>query len=164
MKKTLLALALVAMPVTAHAGDKVQGSGANPYTECGIGAAIFSNTGWAAATSNVIWDLGLTAITSAIASPETCNAKKVKTAALILETLPELEKDVAMGDGEYITALADTMSCSASKADIASDLRQSYGAVVSDASYSEKTEVERATDMYYAARSAANAAGCGNSL
>ena len=28
---------------------------ANPYSECGIGAAMFPNTPWAAATSNATW-------------------------------------------------------------------------------------------------------------
>ena len=36
---------------------------ANPYTDCGIGAALFPNTNWAAVTSNVIWDAGTTAVT-----------------------------------------------------------------------------------------------------
>ena len=50
---------------TKPADPKAPGSGPNPYTDCGIGAALFPNTHWAAATSNVIFDLGITAITSA---------------------------------------------------------------------------------------------------
>lgn len=148
----------------ALADQKQQGSGPSPYAECGIGAAIFPELHWAAATSNIIWDLGSTAITSALSSPETCNAKKIKTASLILETLPELEKDVAMGEGEYVATLADTMGCSAAKTNVAAELRKSYGAVVSKASYSNKTNIERATDMYNAARVAAVSSGCGVDL
>ena len=165
MKKLLLTMAIFMMPLSiASAQDKVQGSGPNPYTDCGIGAAIFQDLYWAAATSNVIWDLGTTAITSAVASPETCNAKKMETASLILETLPELEKDVATGEGAYIVALADTMDCSSKAETVAADMRAYYGSVVSNASYGSKTEAERAMDMYSAARDAANASGCGVDL
>lgn len=177
MKKLVLLSALLIAPTFAMAMDdatdqsasttttkakKEQGSGPNPFTECGIGAAIFQNVGWAAATSNVIWDLGSTAITSALSSPETCNAKKMDTAKLIIETMPELEKDIAAGEGEYITALAETTGCA--NGSINAGLRQSYGAVVADSSYGSKTAVERATDMYNSVRGAAIAAGCGASL
>ena len=71
---------------------------ANPYSECGIGAAIFPKNGAAAAISNVIWDLGSTAVTSATLSPDTCSAETVDTAKFILETIDNLESDVAIGE------------------------------------------------------------------
>ena len=46
---------------------------ANPYTDCGIGAALFPNTNWAAVTSNATWDAGTTAVISATASEDTCS-------------------------------------------------------------------------------------------
>ena len=68
MKKLLLALILITLPLGTAFAEKKQGSGPNPYVECGIGAAIFPEVHWAAATSNVTWDLGSTALTSAISS------------------------------------------------------------------------------------------------
>ena len=48
----------------------------NAYVQCGIGAAIFKNNKTAAIISNIIWDLGTTAISSQTSSPETCEGKK----------------------------------------------------------------------------------------
>jgi hypothetical protein len=64
----------------AATADKTPGTGPSPYTDCGIGAALFKETDWAAISSNVIWDLGSTALTSATMSPETCSKQKVKVA------------------------------------------------------------------------------------
>lgn len=143
---------------------KKQGSGPNPYVECGIGAAIFPEVHWAAATSNVTWDLGSTALTSAISSPEMCNPKKVQTAQLIIDTLPDLEKDIALGDGEFVTALSNTMGCSAQKDGIVKNLRHSYGDSISNQSYELTTKLERATNMYYQAKDAAEKSGCTTTL
>jgi hypothetical protein len=159
---TLLSFTLA----TAQGEDKEkkeQGSGPSPYVECGIGAALFPNTGWAAATSNVTWDLGITAITSALSSPEMCNAKKVATARLILETLPSLEKDLAVSEGKYLVALNQTMSCSPdAHKPINADLRVAYAEVVSEKGYVEKSRVGRAADLYESVRLvvAANPASC----
>lgn len=153
--------AVMLLPLSAQAGQKTTGSGPNPYAECGIGAALFQDVHWAAVTSNVIWDLGTTAITSAVASPETCSAKKMKTAQLVIETLPELEKDLAMGEGNYVVALAETMGCSAQQDTVISSMRGSYADVVSKVSYSDNEKADRAVNMYNVARDAAIASGCG---
>lgn len=165
-----LAICLVAsvFVTAAHGNDtKAQGSGPNPYTECGIGAALFPTVGWAAATSNATWDLGSTAITSAYSSPEMCNAKKVDTARLILETLPSLERDIALVDGEYLAALHDTMGCEVdSRAEINAELRSMYAKVVSDQDYQSRSDVERAAELYSVLRGvlAADSSRCGVTL
>lgn len=161
MKKLLLLGALAVLPFMAHAETekKPQGSGPNPYTECGIGAALFPETHWAAVTSNAIWDLGTTAITSALSSPETCNGRKVKTAKLILETLEGIEKDVAMGGGQYTTALADTMGCPAeNRGAFMAQLREDYGSIVATEGYADADKAQRAVDMYGSVKHAANVA------
>ena len=141
---------MASLPLAGLAAEKEEpGSAPNPYSECGIGAAIFSNTGWAAAISNVIWDLGTTAITSATMSPGTCSAKKVKTARLILETLPSLEKDIAVGGGEYLTALNETMECDRSvHSRLNEQFRLSYADVIGGVDYGDSSRIERATDLY----------------
>lgn len=159
MKKLLIAAALLTLPVMANAETKAQGSGPNPYTECGIGAAIFPDLHWAAATSNAIWDLGSTAITSALTTPETCNAKKTHTAKLILETLEGIEKDIAVGGGQYTTALADTMGCAAeNRGAFVAQLRQDYGSIVSKEGYPAADKAQRAVDMYGSVKHAAGVA------
>ncbi|MCS5626032.1 MAG: DUF3015 family protein [Planctomycetes bacterium] len=145
-------LTLVSAPAV-EATSHGPGTAPNPYSDCGIGAAIFPTVGWAAAISNVIWDLGSTAITSALSTPDTCNARKVKTATLILETLPGLERDIARADGKHLAALGDVMACSTSaRSGLAADLRVSYAGVITQQGYEAKSRTERAFDLYSAVR------------
>lgn len=152
MKKIALTVALLAtLPVISNAYEqKPQGSGPNIYTECGIGGMLFnqsttsSNVG--AVVSNVIWDLGLTATTSGISSPQLCVDKKKNVAKLILETLPDLEKDIAAGQGKYITALSETAGCKVGA--INNRLRASYSEVVSKEGYATMSKVDRAANMF----------------
>lgn len=138
---------------SAAAETKKTGSGPNPYSDCGIGAAIFPTVGWAAATSNVTWDLGTTAVVSAISSPNTCNARKAQTARLILETLPSLEADIARGDGRYLSALTEVMDCDPSaRTDLAAQLRLSYAGIVGHEGYGNKSRIERAADLFGSVR------------
>lgn len=154
MKKSSLISAVVltaasAMATTAFAAEKAPGSGPNPFSDCGIGAAIFSNTAWAAATSNVIWDLGTTAVTSATASPETCSGQAVKTAMFINQTYDQLVEETAKGEGEHITAMLDLAGCSSvDHAAVRSEIRSTMGTVVGDQSYSSMTHVEKASAYY----------------
>jgi hypothetical protein len=155
--KAFAAVACLSLLFQANhaSAEKAQGSGPSPYVECGIGGALFPTTSWAAVTSNVIWDLGSTALTSALSSPEACNAKKVKTAALILQTLPDLEKDVAMGKGKYLTALMDTAECGgADQAAIASQIRTSYATALANPDYASKPRTDRAATFYNDAKAA----------
>ena len=167
MKKIIFAAALLAVPFIGHAEQKEQGSGPNPYTECGIGAAIFQETAWAAATSNATWDLGSTAITSAMSSPETCNAKKVNTAKLILETLDGLENDIASGGGQYTVELAQVTGCGAAQHDaLVGELRKAYSPVVEEAGYASQPKEVRAARMYDTVKAAAGSMSksCATSL
>ena len=152
MKKLCVAVALLtALPVASFAKDasEMPKDEINPFTQCGIGGAIFAKVPVAAAISNVIWDLGLTASSSSITSPSTCHGRKFDTAKLIIETLPEMEKDIAMGKGEYLTALKETISCDGIvSAKFDSELRASYTNVVASTSYQSKSDVQRASDMY----------------
>lgn len=161
MNKILTAVVAVMVSTSAFAEDKVQGSGPNPFTECGIGAAIFQDTAWAAAISNVTWDLGSTAFTSALSSPEMCNPKKVKTAKLILETLPEIEKDLVQGEGKYLNALTETVGC---KGEFTPVLRSTYSEVVSMDSYANGSNIDRATNMYNAVKASSEATSCNVTL
>ena len=141
--------AIAGMGISAISSAAEPGSGANPYSECGIGAAIFGDLGWAAASSNVIWDLVITAVVSAVSSPQTCSEKKQATARLILETLPSLEKELSIGRGEHLLALQRTMGCAPEKTGtLNKTLRAAYASDLMSPSYSEKSRVERASSFY----------------
>ena len=96
MKKMYLLIFLALLVPSLSFAEKGKiGTGPSPYTDCGIGSTFDNKAG--ASSSNAIWDLGSTAITSAASSPEMCRDRKAESAKLILETLPELEKKCCLG-------------------------------------------------------------------
>lgn len=161
MKFSLITAVLVAATVSAgvSAADKVSGSGPNPYSDCGIGAAIFSSSPVAAATSNVIWDLGSTAVTSATASPETCSAKKVAAATFILESYDNLAEDTARGQGEHLVALMNIMEVQPQdQAAVIAKLRSEMAVQLAKPDYVSADKVAKSTMFYNSAMAAAPAA------
>lgn len=154
MKKHTLALvaslATALISGNALAQDKAQGSGPSPFTECGIGAALFSETPWAAASSNIIWDVGSTAVTSATMSPETCNPKKKEVAQYIIDTYENVVEETAIGEGEYLNTMLNIYGCEQSAHDaIISDVRADFGAKVSEKAYSDLDSVGKAESYYF---------------
>tara|TARA_B110000908_G_scaffold171624_1_gene235055 strand:+ start:735 stop:1235 length:501 start_codon:yes stop_codon:yes gene_type:complete len=147
---TAAAIAMISMSASlAMAKNGTQGSGPSPYVDCGIGGAIFKNTGWAAATSNVIWDAGTTAVTSATASPETCNAKKVETAQFILDTYDSLVEDSAKGEGEHLTTMMNIVGCSAEmRKSIVQNVRSGISKNVASSDYDSQSKIEKASALY----------------
>lgn len=161
MKKLNLCFAVLfvatlssASSITFAANAK-PGSGPNPYRDCGIGAALFPDTHWAAVTSNVIWDLGTTAVTSATASPETCSGTNVETAQFIIDNYNNLVEETAKGQGEYLTTVLDIQGCAKNMQHgamlaIRSDMAQHVGSDF----YHEQNQIEKASDYYNAVTSA----------
>jgi hypothetical protein len=157
--KRILKLAVLSfaasMTLNASAAD-APGTGPNPFTDCGIGAALFSDTQWAAVTSNVIWDLGTTAVTSATLSPQTCSGKKVKTAMFIRDNQQQLAEQFARGEGEHVAAVVEMFNCNASQSQAAiRKARANVGQVVSAPGYSAQPQLEQAGQMYKAIEKAA---------
>ncbi|WP_337880206.1 DUF3015 family protein [Rheinheimera sp.] len=161
MKKTMMFSALVLSLLSATsvmAEDKPVGSGPNPYADCGIGAALFTETKALAVTSNVIWDLGTTAVTSATASPETCNGKKVAVATFILQSYDPLMEDTARGQGKHLDTLLGMMEVSAQdKAAVITSLRQSMAANLASAQYLSAGKIEKSAQYFNSAIAAHNA-------
>ncbi|WP_443747365.1 DUF3015 family protein [Asticcacaulis solisilvae] len=142
-----VALASAALSTTAHAEDaKPQ---PNAYTECGIGAAIFNNNHVAAAISNVIWDWGTTALSSAVSSPDQCSGTHAKTAMLVGSSYAALETDIAVGQGKYLTALADVMNCQQSaRTALYNDIRVSFADVATKPEFVNMTKDQKAAALY----------------
>ena len=135
--------------INAMAEDKAPGSGPNPYSDCGIGAAIFPNSNVGAAISNVIWDAGTTAVTSATASPETCQGQDVEAAAFILESYDRLVEETASGEGEHLDTLLSIVNESGN-AELVSGLRSKIAEIIGSDGYAEFNQVEKA-QAYYSA-------------
>lgn len=157
-----LACAALIASTPAFAQDKAaSGSGPSPYTDCGIGASLFPETKWAAVTSNVIWDLGITAIVSATASPQTCNGKKVTAALFIRDTYDKLAEETAVGSGEHLSAAMEMFGCAAdTHAVVARDVRGAMAVTVGAADYVSRKPLEKAAAFYSIIDKAAASAGC----
>lgn len=143
--KTLtLSVFAVSMALTATAQEKREKP--NAWVDCGIGAMIFpsDNLEVAAAVSNIIWDLGTTAVTSALSSPESCSGlDNVEMAVFIQSTYASLESDLAKGEGDNLSALAELANVEDKDAFVVA-LREEYA--VSVASGNANAEA-----LYYAA-------------
>jgi len=156
LKKLALSVSVATIGMTlgslAFADDaKSPGSGPSPYSDCGIGAALFPDTNWAAVTSNVIWDLGSTAITSATSSPQTCSGKKQKTAMFIGHTYAQLTEETAAGHGKYLATALSLFECAPAKqAEVIDQVRAEMAKNVAAPAYLTQTRLEKAADYYNA--------------
>ena len=145
----LLGVAAFGVCFSGSASAQEAGSGPNPFTDCGIGAALFPDTHWAAVTSNVIWDIGITAVISATASPETCSGSSAQAARFINDTYDSVVEDTARGDGEYVVTLLEIYGCEKTvQSDIVDAIRGDVGEIVSADGYAELPQVKKAESYF----------------
>ncbi|WP_017444654.1 DUF3015 family protein [Gayadomonas joobiniege] len=106
MKKITISALLAASFISSNAmaDDKI-----NPWKHCGIGAIIFDDNGTAAAISNIIWDLGTTAVSSKISSADTCEGKNVVAAKFIQDNFDRVLEETSQGQGEHLTAMLEML-------------------------------------------------------
>ena len=141
MKK--IQLSLMAMAMTVILAPQAQARDfADIYTECGLGAMIAPTNPAVAAVTNVTWDLGTTAVSTNISSPESCQGGKEKTAAFINQSYESLENEIASGEGSYVDTLA-----SMSTKELA-DIRTEFAELVSSADYAEMSKKEKVEKLY----------------
>jgi len=139
-------IAVLALGVTGAASAI---AGPNPFVDCGIGAALFPNTHWAAVTSNVIWDVGTTAVTSATMSPNTCTTREVKAALFVRDNYVALAEDAGRGAGEHLGAALTLLECGATaQAGAITQVRGTMGATVAQPGYAGKPALEKTADLY----------------
>lgn len=139
----------IGLTVTAvFACSNAVAKGPNPYSDCGIGAALFKNdTG--ATISNVLWDIGSTAITSATASPDTCEDHDIEAAEFILESYDRLAEDTAKGVGTHLDTLLSIVNISATQKDqVVQSIRAEMATIVASDAYLTADKTEKAT-LYY---------------
>ncbi len=136
-----LAAALLASNVSAESKPEA-------FPDCGIGAALFENdTG--AIISNVIWDLGTTALTSATASPETCEGWNPDAAAFIEKSYDRLVEETAQGQGKHLDTLMSIVQVEEDSRDqVVASVRARMAEIVASAAFSEADKVEK-INMYY---------------
>jgi hypothetical protein len=116
---------------------------ANPWMNCGLGAIAFPNHRVGAVISNLIWDLGSTATTSAMSSPDTCEGKSAQAAMFINETYTSLEEETVKGSGDHINAMLTLLSCDLNQQDdIISNIRSDFSKQLTDASLTQTKKAE----------------------
>ena len=114
MKKILLTAAALGLATVMPAHAQVDPSAeVNPWQDCGLGAMVFPENGTAAAISNIIWDLGTTAVTSAASSKDSCKGDRVQLAMYIQGTYASLEADAVKGKGDYLDGMGAMAQCAA---------------------------------------------------
>ena len=139
-----------------HNGGGV-GSAPNPYSDCGIGAAMFSETPWAAATSNALWDLGTTAVTSATLSPENCKRSAYRAALFIRDTYEQLTEDIAQGEGNHLSAALEIFECKSNKLnEVKLKIREGFSHEISNFNYNNMPSLEKARNLYNIMESSVN--------
>jgi len=120
---------------------------------------VFPKTPVGAVISNVIWDLGTTALTSATASPETCSGQNVTAATFILESYDSLAEETARGQGEHLIALMNILEIQeANRAKVINQLRNQMADVVANENYTQTDKVTKSSDYYNSLMSAITAA------
>lgn len=147
MKKTfskLVGTAVITLGALALAPSASARPLADVYVQCGIGGLLFKETNWAAVTSNIIWDLGTTAVMSDLSSAENCQGGKAKTAALIFQSYAQLEQDLSRGEGQYLDALMATAGCTAAaQPQVKAGLRQDLAARVAAGEHSSANRLQQ---------------------
>lgn len=140
-----MALAAPASAEEGALGTKI----ANPWTECGIGAMIFPNIAPLAVISNVIWDLGTTAVTSAAASPTTCSGHRAQAALFINKTYNVLASQTAVGSGNYLDALGEVYQCAPdARAQLSTRVRADLADAMAQPGFSDLDRTHKA-EVYF---------------
>ncbi len=152
--RTGLTLFIGACALLSHGTAGAQGADMdlNPWQHCGIGAAIFDDNETASAISNVIWDSGTTAITSATASPETCSSTQIDVANYIDLTNDVLTAELAMGSGDHLNGLLAVAGCEASENAVAAEMRESIAEL--PVGYAQLSHADQAHYTYQALEAA----------
>ena len=156
-----LVLAVSSASLNVHAENKTPGSGPNPFSDCGIGAALFKDTKWAAVSSNVIWDIGTTAVTSATASPETCTGANVVAAKFIIDNYDNIVEELAEGEGNYLASMYNVLGCGEiAQPTMTSAIRSEMASSISQSDYKEKDLVSKSSHLYSVVNNTATLNSC----
>lgn len=107
MNKLSLLAGLLLLSSNAMANSNIP---INPWKHCGIGAMIFNDNPTAALLSNIIWDLGTTAVSSKSSSDENCEGDRTIAAVFIQQHFNTLIEQTSQGEGEHLNAMLEILS------------------------------------------------------
>lgn len=151
LKKTMLALTIASPLLMVDASVAAGRSFGEIYTQCGLGgmlgAAIENKSAGQilAIISNVTWDLGTTAISSEVSSPESCAGGNGAVAAYINQSYDALEQDLASGYGDHL----DTLKVLSNGGDDFSvELRAEFTEQVANPEFASMSQYQKAEMLY----------------
>ena len=145
MRTGLIALSSAVLLSTTPAHSQEVNNG---LAQCGIGAAFFPNSSTAAVFSNVIWDLGTTAVSSQTSSPSTCAGAQNTATAFIHETYPVLEEQFVKGGGQHVAALLNILSCETSlHSDVISSVQSDLSVSLQTTDFASASRVEKSQKL-----------------
>lgn len=141
MKKVLLVLTILAGSSTFAAK--------NIWRDCGIGALIFSGTPWAAVTSNIIWDLGLTGSLSTSSSEDQCAGKGASVGKFLYQNYALIEEQTIIGKGEHLAALFNILDCNKQgREEITRELRSNLSDYIQSNQYENSDKMKKVQSFY----------------
>ncbi|MCI5226499.1 MAG: DUF3015 domain-containing protein [Candidatus Electrothrix sp. AX2] len=146
-KKIFLALSFSISLAFAQTGTAREF--ADIYTDCGLGAIIAPRTPVVAAITNVTFDLGTTAVSSNISSPETCAGGRARMAAFVHDAYDSLEVELAAGEGKYLDSLTALAGIEQKeKTAFIQDVRKQFAHSVAAPDYTQQTLFTKAENLY----------------
>lgn len=126
-----------------------QAQARNVWRECGIGGMIFKDTGWAAITSNIIWDLGLSATSSNVSSDDLCEGPTANVAKFVHETIAVVEEETVIGEGSHLVTMLDMIGCEeGARSEIIKSVRADYVNELSSETYENQTKLDKAKNYH----------------
>lgn len=155
-KKLLItSLVLTASSFSVAQSDDDSSDSLNLFAQCGIGGMLFPTAPTAAIISNIIWDLGTTATTTAASSPDACAGEDIAMAEFVSETYAELTEETVRGAGDHLSAAINMAGCANQQQATISTLRASFAEQLSNQGYSEQNHQEKAQNYFNALTAAA---------
>lgn len=161
MKKTGVMVLAAAIAAPAMMLSTTATADVNPWQDCGLGAMVFPDNGTASAISNVVWDLGTTALTSAYSSVDQCQGTNVAAAAFIDAGYAYLEEDTVVGGGEYASTLMNIYGCDATSHDaLVASVQSGFAEQLASASYSDMSHEDKAYGYFELVNGAVSQSTC----
>ncbi|OAD23790.1 conserved hypothetical protein, secreted [Candidatus Thiomargarita nelsonii] len=147
MLKIIKVFSITTLTLLAFSQSSMAREFADIYTDCGLGAMIAPTNSAVAAVTNVTFDLGTTAISSNLSSPDTCNGGQEKVASFIYNAYEPLEKDLASGSGTYLDSLMLLAGYTQDQEKL-EVLRNGFAKIVANPSYVDQNRFEKAKALY----------------
>ena len=146
MRKTVvLAVALMGLFITTNADARGLGE---ILKECGFGAMIFPEAPQNALISNLLFSPG-SATTSGFTTPGSCAGGEATAAIIINNSYEHLERELAAGDGDYLTLLVSLVKGEEqTEQEFVSPLRIEFTEFVSQSEFSDKSRFDKAEALY----------------